>query len=120
MIVCLGAAAVTLALAPQVTLSWTHSVQKTEWQEVWEARPDGLMLREARVKGSGAGIDPPPEARLKDGFYVWEPRLPPRREVVLRRSGATEDWRICTQAGCRTVAEMAGEADPVRLTICGS
>ncbi len=118
LLVCLATAGGLTAIAPQVTLAWTHSVQKTEWQEVWVAGPDGLTLQEARVKGSGAGMEPPPEAVLAGGFYRWAPRLPPQRDVVLRRSGATADWRICTPDGCRTMDELAGADDPVRLTAC--
>ena len=28
---------------------------------------------QARVKGSGAGMEPPPEARLVDGWFQWQP-----------------------------------------------
>jgi hypothetical protein len=34
----------------------------------------GLELVQARVKGSGAGMEPPPEARLVDGWFQWQPR----------------------------------------------
>ena len=60
MSVCFVAGAIVKTLQVSAfTLVWTHSVQKTDWQEDWRASPDGLLLTEARVKGSGAGIDPP-------------------------------------------------------------
>jgi hypothetical protein len=48
----------TLALAA-FTLVWTHSIEKVDWQEDWHVTPDGLELVQARVKGSGAGMEPP-------------------------------------------------------------
>jgi len=47
------------------TLVWTHSIEKIDWQEDWRITPQGLELVQARVKGSGAGMEPPPEARLR-------------------------------------------------------
>ena len=79
------------------TLAWTHSVQKTEWQEDWQVSAGGLTLVEARIKSSGAGVDPPAEARLVDGWWRWRPAPVNRSEVVLAHSGAAGDWRICRQ-----------------------
>jgi hypothetical protein len=113
-----GALVVDLGLA-SLTLSWTHSVEKLGWEEHWRETPAGLVLAEAAVRGSGAGMEPPPEARLVDGWWRWAPRLPPLGEVVLRRSGATEDWRLCSARGCEPLGRfMPSEADPVRLTLC--
>jgi hypothetical protein len=45
--------------------------------------------------------------------------VPPQVEVVLRRSGATADWRICIGGRCRPMdAYVAKEADPVILRGC--
>ncbi|MEZ5450817.1 MAG: DUF1850 domain-containing protein [Thiolinea sp.] len=33
----------------------------------------GLQLLQARVKGSGAGMEPGDDAVLKDGWWVWQP-----------------------------------------------
>lgn len=106
-------------MAAVFTLAWTHSVQKSEWRETWRATPAGLVLDEVRVEGSGAGMEPPEGAVLKDGFYVAHPPLAPQREVLLRRSGATADWRVCLNGHCRPMGELVpAEADPVRLTTC--
>jgi hypothetical protein len=58
---CLASAGVvkTLSIAA-FTLVWTHSIEKTDWQEDWRITPKGLELVQARVKGSGAGMEPPP------------------------------------------------------------
>ena len=47
-------------LAGALTLAWTHSVEKTRWEEDWREVAAGLELVEARVQGSGAGMEPPP------------------------------------------------------------
>lgn len=106
-------------LAAIFTLAWTHSVQKSEWRETWRASPEGLVLTEVRVQGSGAGMEPPEDSVLDGDFYVAHPKLPPQREVLLRRSGATADWRVCMEGRCRPMGELLpADADPVRLTTC--
>lgn len=106
-------------LAGAITLAWTHSVELIVWEEDWRAGPAGLELVEARVRGSGAGMEPPPQARLVNGTWVWKPALPPQREVVMRRSGATADWRICIAGECRPMeAYVPAEADPVVMKVC--
>ena len=68
MALCILAGAKTVALAVSAfSLSWTHSVEKITWQENWQVTPAGLELIEARVKGSGAGMEPPEDAVLQDG-----------------------------------------------------
>lgn len=118
-VACLAAGGVVVRLAAAFTLAWTHSVQKSEWQEDWRATPSGLVLEEVRVQGSGAGMEPPEGAVLRNGFYIARPALPPQTEVLLRRSGATADWRICMDGTCREMGTLLPpEADPVRLTLC--
>ncbi|MCB1637494.1 MAG: DUF1850 domain-containing protein, partial [Thiothrix sp.] len=59
MSLCVVTAGKTLTLAVSLfTLSWTHSVEKTGWQEDWQVSKAGLQLLQARVKGSGAGMEP--------------------------------------------------------------
>lgn len=121
MSLCLAAGALTVALGSgEVTLRWRHSVQKTLWEEVWRETPDGLVMTEARIEGSGAGMDPPEDARLVDGFWRWTPKLPPQRDIIMRRSGATADWQICVAGQCRAMSQyLPAEADPVTLNACG-
>jgi hypothetical protein len=121
MSLCLAAGALVVALgADEITLRWRHSVQKTLWEEVWRETPTGLILAEARIEGSGAGMDPPDGARLIDGFWRWTPKLPPQHEIVMRRSGATADWQVCVAGACRPMGEyLPAEADPVALRACG-
>jgi hypothetical protein len=95
----------TLGLAA-FTLAWTHSVEKVEWQEDWRVTPQGLQLVAARVKGSGAGMEPPPEARLIDGWFQWQMARAPLPEVVLGNSGAAGEWRVCSNGHCRTLSDI--------------
>ena len=110
-----GAVAMHLA-SPDFTLNWTHSVEKVEWVESWRVEPDGLRLLGAKVKGSGAGMEPDDAAVLQDGWWVWQAdRLLP--ELDLAASGATgAGWRICQAGGCQEIGAKAGAA--IRLAPC--
>lgn len=113
---CIAGAGLAVQIAASgFTLSWTHTIEKTRWEEDWRIGPQSLFLAEARVKGSGAGMEPPSDARLRDGFYVWTPKLE-RDEVVLRRDPHAGDWRLCAGGECATIGAWLGrDADPVTL-----
>ena len=117
---CLLAGAVAVPLmASEATLAWTHSVERIPWEEDWRETPQGLELVEARVRGTGAGMEPPPEARFEGGAWRWRPGLAPLPGVVLRRSGATADYRVCIAGLCRPMGElMPDDTDPVVLKPC--
>ena len=56
MSLCIATGGQILALvASSFTLSWTHSVEKTEWIEHWQVEDSRLNLVSASVQGSGAG-----------------------------------------------------------------
>ena len=86
------------------TLAWTHSIEKTRWEEEYavDAHDGTPRLRAlgARVRGSGAGMEPPPDAVLRDGWYEYSSQqsLPSLR---LTRSVFTPDYEWCDAAGCR-------------------
>ena len=109
MSLCLASAGVVKSLTVTAfMLSWTHSVEKIEWQEDWRVTPQGLQIVQARVKGSGAGMEPPPDARLVDGFFRWTPQLPVLPEVALGNSGLAGEWRICTDGKCQDLSAILG------------
>lgn len=109
MSLCLATAGVVKSLAVAAfTLSWTHSVEKIDWQEDWRVTPQGLEIIEARVKGSGAGMEPPPEARLADGWFRWRPQLPILPEVALGNSGLAGEWRVCRDGACQDLSAILG------------
>jgi hypothetical protein len=99
------------------TLAWTHSVEKVEWQEDWRVTAAGLQLVEARVKGSGAGMEPPPEARLIKGWFQWQPARAPVPEVVLGNSGAAGEWLFCSDGRCRTLSDIFGHPIGANVTL---
>ncbi|MGX9391287.1 DUF1850 domain-containing protein [Nitrobacteraceae bacterium UC4446_H13] len=109
MSLCLISVGVTKTLAVAAfTLVWTHSIEHIDWQEDWRVTPQGLELVTARVKGSGAGMEPPPEARLVDDWFVWQPHRAPMPEVVLGNSGKAGEWRLCANGQCRTLSKILG------------
>lgn len=118
MSVCILAAGKTLVLAASLfTLSWEHSVEKTAWEEEWLATPAGLQPVEARVKGSGAGMDPPEGSVLEDGWWRWTPAIPPQPRLVLAASGATSSgWSVCAGGECVLVGDDASE--PIVIEPC--
>jgi hypothetical protein len=121
MSLCLTAAGSTLALAWSVfTLAWTHSVERIEWREDWRVTPAGLALDEARVRGAGAGMEPPPSARLEGGWWRYEPAHAAPAAVVLARSDAVADWRLCRGEHCVPLGALVGDrAKQVIMHACG-
>jgi hypothetical protein len=116
---CLVAGAVVVRLGAAFTLAWTHSVERSEWQEDWRATDAGLVIDEVRIEATGAGMEPPEDAVREGRFYVSHPAPTPLRAVWLRRSGATADWRVCRDGGCRPMGDLVpADADPVKLTLC--
>ncbi|QJE72925.1 DUF1850 domain-containing protein [Aerophototrophica crusticola] len=104
------------------TLSWTHSIEKVEWQEDWAVGPEGLRVLEARVKGSGVGMEPAEGAVLRDGWWAYVPQLPPQRQVMLATSGFTADHTLCAAGKCEPLAKWvrrpAGDESPVEMAAC--
>ena len=120
MSLCLAAAGLAVAIeASRFSLGWTHTIEKTEWQEDWRIEGDLLVMVEARIQGSGAGMEPPKGAVLKDGFYVFHLDIPPLPELVLRRAQQAGDWRLCAAGRCAPLGEwLGGDAEPVRISGC--
>lgn len=110
MSLCILAGGKLLALAATTfTLTWIHSVEKTEWFEAWQVVNGDLKVVEARVEGSGAGMDPPEGAVLTQKGWTYVPQVPPLDRLVLAASGATASgWELCTRTGCLTLAVEAG------------
>jgi hypothetical protein len=105
-----GALAATVPAA-EFTLQWNHSVQKTQWVERYRVERDALRLVEASVQGSGAGMEPAPDAAFAEGRWTWRPdRVVP--ELSLRRSGFTADYTICAAGRCDPLSRLAGPAGP--------
>jgi hypothetical protein len=113
----LVAGALRATLPTEFTLAWEHSVQKTQWEERYRADAGGLNLVEARIQGSGAGMEPPSDAELHDGWWVWQPMLRVDR-LRLTVSTHARDYRICRDGSCTSLSRLAGPvADGGAVTI---
>ncbi len=115
-----GALRATLP-GPDFTLSWEHSVEKIQWTERYSIDGNRLRLIEARVGGSGAGMEPAPGAILKDGAWTWRPAAAPLPELRLTYSTFTRDYRLCAATRCVALAEIAAplaDGDVVTVRPC--
>ena len=68
-----------------------------------------------------SGMEPPPDARLVDGWFQWSPLPVPRREVVLGNSGAAGEWHLCEAGRCQTLSEIFGHpigANVTTMSVC--
>ena len=122
---CLGLAfSLALARVPaqQFTLAWTHSVEKVVWEEDYQIDDDRLLLTEARVRGSGAGMEPPSGAQLINGVWHYRPSLSPLPKLTLTRSHYAGDYQLCWMADCQNLTKLLGppfaEGEVVDLFPC--
>lgn len=103
-----------LAMAPEVapvfittesfTLAWTHTIEKVRWEEDYrvlsDQQPAVLYAVSARIKGSAAGMEPPPDAVLHNGWYHYEPQQVNPQVLLLTRSEFSPDYEWCDVSGC--------------------
>lgn len=109
---------VSVIAAQAFTLAWTHTVEKTDWEEDWRLLPadNVLSLETARIKGSGAGMEPAEDARLVNGWWQYHPKGRQLRELHLANNGgAAGAWRICTHGTCRALS--SGPGSPAEYVI---
>jgi hypothetical protein len=114
-VACLLVAGALRAVVPaqEFTVAWTHSVQKTRWEERYRVDGERLRLVEARIQSSGAGMDPPPDATLRGGWWTWQPALPPLPELRLTLSSYTRGYDLCWRERCHSLRRLvsSGAAD---------
>lgn len=101
--ICLVAGLLIAQFGDDITLRWTHSIQKTVWEEDYRRAGSALRLVEARVRGTGAGMEPPPEAVLRDGAWHYVPKLPPLPEVILTHSPHVLAYVVCSAGECKPI-----------------
>lgn len=101
---------------PAFTVAWTHSVAKTRWVESYVVEGPTLRLVEASIEGSGAGMEPPPDAVLRDGRWHWRPHRA-LAELVLARSDFAQDHQLCTASGCRALGALAGASPRAEVVV---
>lgn len=107
---CLGLAGVVWTALPlrEFTLAWSHTVEKIRWEEDYRVTVDGLALGEARVKGSGAGMEIPENAVRGDGVWRYQRALPPLQPLRLARTPEAGDYELCFDAACHAFSEWLG------------
>jgi hypothetical protein len=93
------------------TLAWTHSIERVRWEEDYEVRAASahaapvLHAVMSRVRGSAAGMEPGPDAVLRDGWYHYRPAQREHAQLWLTRSAYTADYELCLDgAACRPLA----------------
>ena len=109
---CLAAGTLVVALTtPTFLLSWEHSIEHTEWQELWRVGEIGgegddktaLIPLESRIVGHGVGMEPNgPILRYDGKFIVYRPQMPPQKHLTLPDSDFTEPMQLCLEnAACK-------------------
>jgi hypothetical protein len=117
-----GVAGAVVLPTEMITLSWTHTVEGTPWEEDYVIRDGALALTLARVKRSGAGMDAPDGAVWAEGWWHYAPSLAPLREIVLANSSFAPGYKVCWASQCRPLNTMITAGDFVKLApaICDS
>lgn len=106
MSLCLTAGALSAVLAiNSFTLSWIHSIEKIRWEEDWRIVGNELVIDEARIRGSGAGMEPPVGAVLKKGIWHYRPALTPQSVLRLSHSPHAGGYTLCTATVCLPLAD---------------
>lgn len=106
MSLCLAAGAISAVLAIEsFTLSWIHSIEKIRWEEDWRIEAGALHLVAARIRGTGAGMEPPAGAVLKDGVWHYRPAVPPQPVLRLAHSPHAAGYTLCTATLCAALAD---------------
>jgi hypothetical protein len=109
---CLFVAGALRALVPaqEFTVAWMHSVEKTRWEERYRVERAKLRLVEARIQGSGAGMDPPADATFDHGWWSWRPSVAPLSVLRLTLSPFTRDYDLCWRGRCQTLRSLVASA----------
>lgn len=116
---CLAAAGWATVRLPlpdgRFTLAWMHSIEKILWEEDYLVAGGWLHLDEARVRGTGAGMEVPEGARLDHGVYRYRPDERWSRELRLTRSSYTADYRLCIGGACKPLSHWLPVATGLTL-----
>lgn len=120
----------SLAAAPQhmafvpgrhFTLAWVHSIEKVRWEEDYEVSgpPARLLATAARIRGSAAGMEPPPDAQLRNGWFHYTPSERSPQRLPLTRSEFTADFELCVQGACRPMGHwLPSDGGVTELRAC--
>jgi hypothetical protein len=109
----------------QFTLAWVHTIEKVRWEEDYVvdtvAGHAVLNAVAARVRGSAAGMEPSPDARLENGWYSYQPQIRQPEVLRLTRSAFAADYELCSSGQCRTMTDfLPSDGGITLLTACRS
>lgn len=99
-----------------MTLTWTHTVEKTGWEEDYSASAEGIFITEARIEAIGAGMEPPSSASREGRWWRYHPSLPTLASVELANSNFAEGYSLCWNYECRALATIVPQGDRVTIT----
>lgn len=120
MALCLSAGDRTVVLpVDRFTLAWEHTVEHQRWEEDYAVRDGELVLEQARIRGSGAGMEPPAGAVLREGAWQYRPREARHGPLVLARSDVGEDYRLCIAGRCAPLSHWLPPG-PATLAACSA
>jgi len=115
--IALAASAVVLARLPErMTLAWEHTVEKVRWEEDYRLEGSRLLLTEARVRGTGAGMDIPDDAVFTAGVWRYRPALSPLAQITITNSLLPLGYDLCVDGKCSRLHDVIGDEER-QLTI---
>jgi hypothetical protein len=104
---CLVSGTLAASLAVQgFTLAWTHSIEKVRWEEDWRIADGRLEVVAARIRGTGAGMEPQAGAVLREGIWHYRPAVAQLPALTLRHSPHATGYELCAGGPCRLLAEL--------------
>jgi hypothetical protein len=105
--------------AQRFTLRWQHTVEKVLWEEDYVVAGEWLYLSGARVRGSGAGMEPAPDAIRVGDVWHYRPAARWHRAVALARSAFGQDYELCIDGTCQPMSRwVPGPPAPTTLSPC--
>jgi len=117
---CLTAGAVSAAIAAQAfTLAWVHSIEKVRWEEDWQTESQQLKIVAARIRGTGAGMESPADAVLREGVWHYRPAIAPLDRPTLPDSAYTAGYELCLENNCRPLhGYLPASTSAIVMTLC--
>ena len=107
--------------ARHFTLRWQHSIEKIDWEEDYVIAGDWLFLASARIRGSGAGMEPPLDSFYSKGVWHYRPASDIRwvHNQLLTRSEFVRDYDLCIDGKCRPMSDwIPVSAGNTTMTAC--
>lgn len=110
--VCLaGGAKVALIAADLFSVAWTVEATGAEWRRGYHVAPGAIVSAELRARATAPDAEPPLPGATRDGeWFVWRGTRRAFPVVSFGSEAGTRDWKVCTEEGCRSLADLTGAA----------